>query len=120
MEAPSGKGRELPLWGDGHRNPELEAVEAVIHIALDGQLGTIKRCYECAQWFLTKNDFRVCWCPEHDVDELRKGTAKRIEQVKAAAKRARDRERDEEEKYWQEERKRQDERHRPSAHRAEK
>jgi hypothetical protein len=121
-EAPSGNGNNLyARWEDGVRNPELEAVEAVIHVALDGQLGTISRCEvaSCRKWFLSKDDLRVRCCRDHDVDDLRKRTPERKAQVNAAAKRARERERDGDEKYWKR-RKSEDHLDRPSSHRAEK
>jgi hypothetical protein len=102
-EAPSGDGHDLRArWEDGVRNPELEAVEAVVHIALDGHLGTIRRCEvgSCRKWFLTKDDTRVRCCPDHDVDDLRKGTLERKKQVNAAAKKARDRDKAEDEQHW--------------------
>ena len=85
-----------------HFNPECEAVDAVVFIALEGRLGTIRRCEvgSCRKWFLSKDDLRVRCCRDHDVDDLRKRTPERKAQVNAAAKRARERERDGDEKYW--------------------
>jgi len=73
-------------------NPECQAVNAAIFIALQGRLGTIKRCQvkECRRWFLTKDDYRVRYCPLHDSDDLRKGTLPRKKQLAAAQKRVRE------------------------------
>jgi hypothetical protein len=91
-------------WPDmpKHFNPECQAVNAVVFIALEGWLGTISRCEvgSCHKWFLTKDDPRVRCCPDHDVDDLRKGTPERKKQVNAAAKRARQQAKTEEEEYW--------------------
>lgn len=83
-------------------NPECQAVNAVVSIALEGRLGTMRRCEieSCARWFLTKDDPRVRCCPDCDVDDLRKGTVKRKKQLSAAAKRARDRAKAEEQRHW--------------------
>jgi hypothetical protein len=87
-------------WVDALGNPELLAVEAVIHTALDGLLGTIKQCevHECSKWFLARNDDRTRCCPDHGADDLRKGTPKRRKQLAAAAKRVREREKTRDEK----------------------
>lgn len=83
-------------------NPECQAVNAVVFIALEGRLGTMKRCQvgSCRKWFLTKDDPRVSCCPDHSVDDLRKGTPERRKQVSAAAKRARERVKAEDQEYW--------------------
>jgi hypothetical protein len=83
-------------------NPECQAVNAVVFIALEGRLGTMRRCeIECCErWFLTKDDPRVRCCPDCDVDDLRTGTAKRKKQLSVAAKRARDRAKAADEEYW--------------------
>jgi hypothetical protein len=103
-DVPSGEGTQIQArWGgESDDNPESQAIEAIIFIALDGQLGTIRRCEvgSCGKWFLTKDDPRVRCCPDHDVDDLRSGTEKRNSQVKAAAKRARTRAKAEDEQYW--------------------
>jgi hypothetical protein len=84
-------------WRDVPRrfNAECQAVNAVVFIALEGRLGTIKQCQvkECRRWFLTKDDGRVRCCPDHDSDDLRRGTEPRKKLMAAAQKRARDRER---------------------------
>lgn len=106
--APSGNGHKLKarfndLWAqDGICNPELLAVEAVIHTALEGYLGTIKQCdvNSCGRWFLTTNDPRRRFCPDHDSDDARSGTERRKKQLAAAQKRARKNVKTEEEKYW--------------------
>jgi hypothetical protein len=83
-------------------NPECQAVNAVVFIALEGRLGTIKRCQarECRRWFLTKDDCRVRYCPHHDSDDLRKGTLLRKTQLAAAQKRVREKMKIEE-KQWE-------------------
>jgi hypothetical protein len=102
--APSGKGTEIKARWDGEsdENPESQAIETVVVIALDGRLGTIRQCEvgACGKWFLTKADSRIRCCPEHNVDDLRSGTEERKKQNKEAAKRARDRQRDEDERQW--------------------
>jgi hypothetical protein len=74
-------------------NPECQAVNAVVFIALEGRLGTMKRCQvkECQRWYLTKDDCRARYCPHHDSDDLRKGTSPRKKQLAAAQKRVRER-----------------------------
>jgi hypothetical protein len=131
MKTPSGEvyaggiaAPELGARWDGQDsicNPEGMAVDAVIFTALDGLLGTIRRCEVdcCRKWFLTKDDPRIRCCPDHNVDVLRKSTQKRIEQVRAAAKVARDRARDEEKKHWQQSECK-DKSYKPGAHRIEK
>lgn len=103
-DVPSGEGNQIRTrWGgEDDDNPEIQAVTAIVHIALDGQLGTIRQCQvgNCGRWFLTKDDPRVRCCPDHDVDDLRKGTQERRKQVSAAAKRARERVKAEDEQYW--------------------
>ncbi len=91
-----GEAPELRVRWEGEEedvacNPERLSAEAVIQIALDGRLGTIKRCEvpNCCQWFLTKDDPRARYCPQHDADDFRKDTPKRREQLIAAAKKAR-------------------------------
>jgi hypothetical protein len=83
-------------------NPECQAINAVVFVALEGRLGTIKRCQvkECRRWFLTKDDPRVLCCPAHDVDDLRSGTEERKEQNRDAAKRARKQLKADDEKQW--------------------
>jgi hypothetical protein len=107
VDAPSGDGSELRarfddlIAQDGICNPEMLAVEAVIHSALEGRLGTIRRCEvgSCGKWFLTKkDDARRRCCPEHDVDDLRSGTPERKEQNRKAAKSARKSAKDEDER----------------------
>jgi hypothetical protein len=85
-------------------NPECQAVNAVVFVALEGRLGTIKRCEvkECWRWFLTKDDCRVRYCPHHDSDDLRRGTLPRKKQLAAAQKRARENAKHKEEKFWTE------------------
>ncbi len=75
-----------------HFNPECQAVNAVIFIALEGSLGTMKRCEveECRKWFLTKDDCRVRYCASHDSDDFRTGTPRRKKQLAAAQKRTRE------------------------------
>lgn len=77
-----------------HFNPECHAVKVVVFIALEGRLGTMKRCVvqECGKWFLTKDDCRVLYCPNHDSDDFRTGTPPRKKQLAAAQKKARERE----------------------------
>ncbi len=103
-DVPSGEGNQIQTrWGgESDDNPESQALEAIIFIALDGQLGTIRQCQvgSCGRWFLTKDDARVRCCPDHNVDDLRKGTQERRKQVTAAAKRARERVRAEDKEYW--------------------
>ena len=103
-DAPSGDGSKiLARWpGESDENPESQAVEAVVLIAVNGRLGTLKRCQigSCGKWFITKDDPRIRWCPDHDTDDFRKGTPERKKQVNAAAKRARDRAKIEEQKHW--------------------
>jgi hypothetical protein len=92
VEAPSGQGDSLHAkWEDEQFvftdwNPELMAAEAVIHLALDGQLGTIRQCEipRCSQWFLTKNDSRVRRCQECGVQDRRKDTPRRQKQLARA------------------------------------
>lgn len=68
---PSGNGHKLKarfddLWAqDRICNPEVLALEDVIHTALEGYLGTIKQCdvSNCGRWFLTANDPRRRFCP---------------------------------------------------------
>lgn len=83
-------------------NPECQAVNAVVFVALEGRLGTMKRCQvgSCGKWFLTKDDPRVRCCADHDADDLRKSTAPRKKQLAAAQKRARENAKAEEEKHW--------------------
>jgi hypothetical protein len=81
-------------------NPECLVVEMIIMIAIDGQLGTIRRCEVCSRWFLTKADPRVRCCPDHDVDNLRKGTPVRNKQLAAAAKTRRKNEKEDDQKSW--------------------
>ncbi len=126
MKAPSGQvyreGGAAPELGvrwsgqDSMCNPEGMAVDAVVLTALDGLLGTIRQCNVCDEWFLTKNDPRVHYCPDHDVDDLRKGTPERQKQVNAAAKRARERAKAADEEHWEQRRLRKSVRPRP--HRA--
>ena len=126
VNAPSGEACERrdemhEIWPavPKYINPECQAVDAVVFIALEGRLGTIGRCEagSCRKWFLTKDDPRVRCCPEHDVDDLRRGTPERKKQVNGAAKRARERAKAEDEKYWT--RRREDKLARPSRRRAE-
>ena len=92
----SGDGSQIQQrWsGESDQNPESQAVFAVVLLALRGILGSVKQCEvpDCGYWFLTKADPRVRCCPVHDVDDLRKGTKDRREQLRAAARRARERE----------------------------
>lgn len=87
-----------------HFNPECQAVNGVIFIALEGRLGTMKRCQveNCRNWFLTKDDPRVSCCAHHNADDLRRQTPKRRAQLKAAAKRAREREKALLHNWWKE------------------
>jgi len=109
VKVPSGNGDKLRarfddlIAQDGICNPESLAVEAVIHTALEGLLGTIRRCKVagCGKWFLTKDDPRVRCCSDHNVDDLRKGTVERKKQVSEAAKRARKRAKTEDEEHWE-------------------
>jgi len=80
---------------------ELLAVEAVIHSALEGRLGTIKQCQvgSCNKWFISRDDSRRRCCPDHNADDLRKGTPKRRKQIVAAAKGARERAKSADEKH---------------------
>lgn len=108
--APSGNGHKLKarfddLWAqDGICNPELLAVEAVIHTAVEGYLGTIKQCdvNSCERWFLATYDARRRFCSDHDSDDARSGTERRKKQLADAQKRARENAKTEEEKYWKE------------------
>ena len=99
-------------------NPECQAVNAVVFVALEGRLGTIKRCQvkECRRWFLTKDDPRVLCCSDHDVDDLRSGTPDRKKQNSEAAKRARERAKAEEENHWEQRRGKQSKK--PGRHRS--
>jgi len=105
--APSGEGKGLCARFDDLENqdsicsPELLAVEAVIHSALEGRLGTIKQCQvgSCNKWFISRDDSRRRCCPDHNADDLRKGTPKRRKQIVAAAKGARERAKSADEKH---------------------
>jgi hypothetical protein len=103
-DVPSGDGVQIRArWnGESDENPESQAIEAIVYVALDGQLGTIKRCEvaNCRQWFLTKDDPRVRTCPKCTVDDLRRGTPARRRQISEAQKKAREREKRANEKYW--------------------
>jgi hypothetical protein len=116
VETPSGPRGGNGAWEGG--SAERDAVDAIIHIAIDGQLGTIRRCAACDRWFLTKDDPRIYLCPDHDVEDFRRGSAERILQARTAAQAARDRERNEDRKYW--ERRLSKASFRPGPHRAEK
>jgi len=84
-------------------NPECQAMNAVAFVALEGRLGTVKRCQikECRRWFLTKDDCRVRYCRQHDSDDLRKGTPPRKKQLAAAQKKVREKAKTEGEKPWE-------------------
>ena len=83
-------------------NPECQAVNAVVFIALEGRLGTMKRCVveECRKWFLTKDDCRIRYCPHHDSDDFRTGTPRRQKQLARAQKRARERDKSTLQDWW--------------------
>jgi hypothetical protein len=85
-----------------HFNPECQAVNAVIFLALEGRLGTIKQCQigDCGTWFAADDDDRRRFCPEHNSDDARRGTKHRQKQLAAAQKRARENAKHEEEKFW--------------------
>ncbi len=99
-------------------NPECQAVNAVVFIALEGRLGTMKRCHvgSCRKWFLTKDDPRVRCCADHDADDLRKGTAPRKKQLAAAQKQVRKKAKTEEENHWEQRRGKQSKK--PGRHRS--
>ena len=115
VTAPSGEMVFIKKWSDPRPlneewpevprrfNPECQAVNAVLFIALDGRLGTMKRCQvkTCRRWFLTKDDRRVRYCEHHDSDDLRKGTPPRRKQLATAQKRAREKTKIEEKPWGQ-------------------
>ncbi len=98
----SGDGKPLDGAMIQEQNIELGAVAAVVDLALNGRLETIRQCEvpECGTWFTARNDPRLRCCPAHDVDDLRRGTPKRKAQVRQAAKNAYERVKRGEEKSW--------------------
>jgi hypothetical protein len=114
--------REVRIsWpGDGPHglDPELTSLTIILRLALAGKLGRIRRCETCRRWFLTKNDVRVRTCTRRCTEERRKSSPERKAQLKQGKKRERDRLKNEDEQFEQEQNKRGFVR--PKSHRAER
>jgi hypothetical protein len=106
--------------GDFAPDPLLVLVPALVHIAIDGLICTIKQCEvpSCRIWFLGKNDTSTRFCPDHDSDDYRKDDPERKERVKARSEAYREKEKEDEKTAWNQVGKKGD--HKGPSHRAQK
>jgi len=88
---------------DTRLDPELIALGVIVKFAVTGKLGRIRRCENCRNWLLTKNDLRVRACGDQCFEQQRRNSLQRKAQLKAAKARQAESAKREDEEFFKKE-----------------